>query len=420
MEHVESSNSATEIPASPQETKPNGHAAASETPIDIARKTMVGDLVGLHLETLSELRDAWHKLPENQQKRHRARAQGRFARAVNQAVGIIAADGCTTIEVAFEHVAFEAKGIKLKFSLSFLDKHLRHALLAAHGQVIRLQLPKSALYSGERPSAQESKSADEPELPLPGSGEDVDLNVNTELSDTESEARKTGRQNGYEGNRDRAASWPPGEEGHADYALGHEEGRQEREAAIAKARDEGEAARLAGADRAVNPYPPGSKWNEAWLTGWIAEQRALPAPAPDEDQFHARGESPGVEAGGSLAAKGHGLDQNPYDPDGQPYSWARFIAGWWSQTAQQSGNDELVVKDAEHAIRGMGATAGNGGKLADDCPFPTRWPERGLWLKGWAETIAAKPGRRAKVTGEPTAPARRGRPRKSAPEATQN
>jgi ribosome modulation factor len=408
LEHVESSNSAPEIPVTAADPKLNGQDHLATTPVDIARKTMVGDLVDLVFEIISQLRDPWHKTPKKQQEFWRQHARDRIEPAVEQTVGILAAEGFPSIAVGLEQIVLKPKGIETKLVMSNLDRLLKRELVEAHGKVIRLVItPDLAAYNGARP--QQAATADEPELPLSeriaaladqAEGLAADMVI--------SEARRHGWEDGRQGVRDHAARWKPGEDGHGDYELGHDEGRAEREAAHEQARAEGAAARLAGVESEANPYPVGEPAERAiWLNAWMDARLALPAPAPDEDEFLVRGESPAVELG-QKAAEIDGADvdaDNPFE-ERQLFAWSRWRGGFLSQSVQQG---TMRAEDAAKLLRDMGAAAGAAGVPAEGGPFPTlQWPERSFWIKGWAETTHANVHQAPrKARGEPKAPPKR-------------
>jgi hypothetical protein len=125
----------------------------SEKALKLARETMTGDLRDCLLDFMKHDKEVlpWNMLSEEKQRDKIEKVTRAVTMATEKAVGIIAADGKTTIKATLEKITIK-DGIKAEFSLSQFDTQ-RHALIDAQGSVIHLVVADKEAYEGERKAA---------------------------------------------------------------------------------------------------------------------------------------------------------------------------------------------------------------------------------------------------------------------------
>jgi hypothetical protein len=133
-------------------------------PIEIAAKTLTGDLRDLVLSIQRESIEPWHRRSETQQRYFVGYAEAAIEVAVGRAVQIIAAGGFPAIAVTLEQLAFKPKGIEAKLAMNVIDRATRHQLVDAQGKPVLIVIADPAAFIGARGPARIDKQA--PELPL--------------------------------------------------------------------------------------------------------------------------------------------------------------------------------------------------------------------------------------------------------------
>lgn len=104
--------------------------------VEIARETMLGDLMQVCLDEIKAAPDVWPKLSQERQEDVIERVQNRVSTAVRGAVEILAAKGRIAIAATLEQVTVK-DGIKAVVTLSRSDAR-RHDLIDACGQNLLL------------------------------------------------------------------------------------------------------------------------------------------------------------------------------------------------------------------------------------------------------------------------------------------
>lgn len=281
-------------------------AAADPEPgavaIELAAKTLSGDLRDFVIELLRDLRSPWHKLPESQQSFQAQRVQDRCAEMVGEAVNLIAAREFPAIDVLLEEIRFKEKGCDVKLGVSGMSRELRHALVDSRGGRVMVVIADPLFFRGARGPAKIDKQALFDATP---NGHDEPAGAAGPLfaegaAEPIGEARNHGYNDGFDGVQDHAARWAAGVAGHADYELGKAEGEDERAAKLAEAREVGATAGEAGADRLDNPHPAGTAEHDMWLAGWIAADPEPGAATAEPPQPKRRGR-PRKDAAGQAA-----------------------------------------------------------------------------------------------------------------------
>lgn len=119
----------------------------SEVPaVELARETMLGDLMSLVIEELKAAPDVWQKLSEHKQDAVIGRVHQRVGEAVRQAVELIAANGRVAIPATLEQVTVK-DGIKGVVTVSKTDPS-RHELSDAVGRAVMLVVADPSEFSG--------------------------------------------------------------------------------------------------------------------------------------------------------------------------------------------------------------------------------------------------------------------------------
>lgn len=264
MESIESNNSQPKIPVSAAETKSDGHAVASS--FELHADTAAGDLRDAIWQVLRD-HAVLNKIDERRQKNLALGIFDVCRKGVRATAHHIIAAGFSTIEVELDTVSFKPKGVEAKLTFLSAPRQIRRDLVDAQGSNIALVVANVEAYLRAR--GEVAIDRDQPDLPIddkdpaapePQAGEagaeGVDSEVNGAGDDPEratlgerianlaaegrplaagigpafAEARRIGREDGERGDRDHAAHYAAGTPGHADYELGHNEGREIREA----------------------------------------------------------------------------------------------------------------------------------------------------------------------------------------------
>lgn len=125
----------------------------SEKGLKLARETMTGDLRDCLLDFMKHDKEVlpWNMLSEEKQADKIEKVTKAVNLAVEKVVGIIAADGKTTIKATLEKITIK-DGIKAELSFSQFDTQ-RHALIDAQGSAIHLVVADKEAYEGERKAA---------------------------------------------------------------------------------------------------------------------------------------------------------------------------------------------------------------------------------------------------------------------------
>lgn len=198
----------------------NGHAngadeATSETvvgtetsalpAIDLARKTLLGDMRDTLMTVAREMPEAWAKLTEKQQRHYAEVFEASARQIIERAVEILAADTRIAIAVQLEQVTFKPKGSDAKMAFLGLSRELKHALVDAQGTRVMIVIADATAYMGAR----RGPKIDKQEPPLPPV-----------------EARGRGREDGIAGNRAHETLYPEGHANRIDYEAGWADGQK--------------------------------------------------------------------------------------------------------------------------------------------------------------------------------------------------
>ena len=119
----------------------------SEIPVvELARETMLGDLMSLVIEELKAAPDVWQRLPEHKQDAVIGRVHQRVGEAVRQAVELMAANGRTAIPATLEQVTVK-DAYKAVLTLR-KDDPSRHELVDATGRSVMIVVADPTEFSG--------------------------------------------------------------------------------------------------------------------------------------------------------------------------------------------------------------------------------------------------------------------------------
>jgi len=119
----------------------------SEIPaVELARETMLGDLMSLVIEELKAAPDVWQRLAEHKQDAVIGRVHQRVGEAVRQAVELIAANGRTAIPATLEQVTVK-DAIKGVVTVSKADPS-RYDLTDAVGRAVMIVVADPTEFSG--------------------------------------------------------------------------------------------------------------------------------------------------------------------------------------------------------------------------------------------------------------------------------
>lgn len=117
--------------------------------VEVAKKTMIGDLVQATIDELKAAPDVWQKLSENKQAEVIERLTHRVVHNVTQAVHIIASDDRPTLRANLEQVTVKA-GVKAVLTLSKKDPAALD-LIEATGEDVLIVLPHLEQYADQEP-----------------------------------------------------------------------------------------------------------------------------------------------------------------------------------------------------------------------------------------------------------------------------
>lgn len=132
------------------------------TAVELARETLLGDLMQLVIDELKAAPDVWQKLSEHKQDALIHRVEQRTREAVRQVVEMIASNGRTAIPATLEQVTVK-DGIKGVITVSKTDPS-RHDLTDAVGRAVMIVVADPSEFNGGAGAVQADK--DQPELPL--------------------------------------------------------------------------------------------------------------------------------------------------------------------------------------------------------------------------------------------------------------
>lgn len=136
-------------------------AEPTETTIDIARETMLGDLMNVVLDQVKSAKDVWQKLGERDQEDMLTRIQLGCANAVNKAISFIAVNGNTDYVMAdVESVTFK-DGVKAVLKIPYRTVGA-HALADCEGRKVMIVMPDPEEF-GNTDTAPKAE-ADQPDL----------------------------------------------------------------------------------------------------------------------------------------------------------------------------------------------------------------------------------------------------------------
>lgn len=141
--------------------------------VELARETLVGDLVSLVIEELKAAPDVWQKLSEHKQGAVIGRVHQRVLEAVRQAVELIATNGRAAIPATLEQVTVK-DGIKGVVTVSRTDPS-RHDLADAVGRAVMIVVADPAEFAGG--AGDVKPDPDQPPLNGFGAGEVIDVEV---------------------------------------------------------------------------------------------------------------------------------------------------------------------------------------------------------------------------------------------------
>ena len=135
---------------------------ALDADVEIARETMLGDLMKVCLDEIRAAPDVWPKLSQEKQEDVIDRVERRVSAAVREAVEIIAAKGRIAIAATLEQVTVK-DGIKAVVTLSRSDSR-RHELIDACGQNLLLVVADATEHMGG--AGVHKPEPDQPGLPI--------------------------------------------------------------------------------------------------------------------------------------------------------------------------------------------------------------------------------------------------------------
>lgn len=131
----------------------DGTGEVSVRAVEIARKTMTGDLRDALLQLFKDRQKPWAQMTEAEQRSAAAVLESACFNATRRAVGIIAADGRKAISATLKKAVVKDGAIEGTVVLSRHDEQ-RHALFDAQGSSIIITIADAEAYSGERKPAE--------------------------------------------------------------------------------------------------------------------------------------------------------------------------------------------------------------------------------------------------------------------------
>lgn len=127
-------------------------------PRQIARDTLMGDLMHSILDEVKAIPDVWQKLPQYKQDQVLARVEGRSRTIIGRIVEIIAADARPSIPASVESVTVK-DGIKAVLAVSRSSAQ-RHDLVDAQGSSVLIVIADAEPYTGgDKPKSQKDQCA---------------------------------------------------------------------------------------------------------------------------------------------------------------------------------------------------------------------------------------------------------------------
>lgn len=125
---------------------------------EIARDSLLGDLMHSMLDEVKALPDVWQKLPQYRQDQVLARIEGRSRTILGRVVEIIAADARPSIPANVESVTVK-DGIKAVLAVSRSSPQ-RHDLVDAQGSAVMIVIADAEPYTGgDKPKSQKDQRA---------------------------------------------------------------------------------------------------------------------------------------------------------------------------------------------------------------------------------------------------------------------
>lgn len=151
--------------------------------VELARETMVGDLMSLVIEELKAAPDVWQKLSEHKQDAVIGRVHQRVLEAVRQAVELIATNGHTATPATLEQVTVK-DAVKAVITVSRTDPS-RHDLADAVGRAVMIVVADPTEFAGG--AGDVKPDPDQPPLNGFGAGDVIDVEVRQIGRDEEAE-----------------------------------------------------------------------------------------------------------------------------------------------------------------------------------------------------------------------------------------
>lgn len=151
--------------------------------VELARETMVGDLMSLVIEELKAAPDVWQRLSEHKQDAVIGRVHQRILDAVRQAVELIATNGRAAIPATLEQVTVK-DSVKAVATVSRTDPS-RHDLADAVGRAVMIVVADPSEFAGG--AGDVKPDPDQPPLNGFGAGEVIDVEVRQIGRDEEAE-----------------------------------------------------------------------------------------------------------------------------------------------------------------------------------------------------------------------------------------
>lgn len=130
---------------------------------EIARESMLGDLMHAILDEVKALPDVWQKLPQSKQDEVLWRIENRSKTIIGNVVSIIASDARPAIHASVESVTVK-DGIKAVLTVS-RSSPSRHDLVDAQGSAVMIVISDAEPYAGGK---KPKSDADQGALPLGG------------------------------------------------------------------------------------------------------------------------------------------------------------------------------------------------------------------------------------------------------------
>jgi len=238
----------------------------SDRAIEMAAKTMTGDLREAVLELFKHRQKSWQEMSEADQRAAVATVESFCHRAVTMAVGIIAADGRKAISATLKKAVVKDGAIEGTVVLGRYDDQ-RHALFDAQGSSIIITIADPQAYDGQRAEA----------VVDPDQGDMLGADQDSADEDVAEDPAE-----------DPAGDPTQDEEIVQDFRTTPD---------FIKHRGEGAAAFAAGTDPADAPYSVEADEGKAWLCGYYRAEGAAAYAAGDtlDDCPHEDGSDAAVD-----------------------------------------------------------------------------------------------------------------------------